>query len=88
MYIKPNDREQLEAEIFISTLDDRLDSLGPRPNTQAVCYLGWLALQKCNSERKIAAFVKRKCDERFGKGWQCVVGELNFGEGNDNEYNL
>ena len=65
MYIKPNDREQLEAEIFISTLDERLDSLGPRPNTQAVCYLGWLARQKCNSERRIAAFVMRKCVEQI-----------------------
>jgi hypothetical protein len=73
MYIKPNDRDILEAEIFISTMDDRPGENGPR--TMAMCYIGWLALQKFKTEKRISAYVKKQCDEKFGgAGWQCVVG--------------
>mmetsp|Transcript_29314 Transcript_29314/g.29677 ORF Transcript_29314/g.29677 Transcript_29314/m.29677 type:complete len:93 (+) Transcript_29314:175-453(+) len=34
--------------------------------------------EKCQIEKDMATYVKKKCDEEFGGTWHCVVGR-NFG---------
>ncbi|KAI1693734.1 dynein light chain type 1 domain-containing protein [Ditylenchus destructor] len=67
MHINPNDRLVIEAEIFISTVDE--DSL------QLICDFAWLAMQKSTSPSDVASYLKNKCDQVFGPAWQCIVGK-------------
>uniref|UniRef100_A0A915ETM1 Dynein light chain n=2 Tax=Ditylenchus dipsaci TaxID=166011 RepID=A0A915ETM1_9BILA len=67
MYLKSCDYKVIEAEIFLSTVEDR--------TLQAICDLAWMALQKFSQPTDMAAFLKENCDQSFGASWQCIVGK-------------